>query len=90
MSRAARRARDRIEDALIDAEGTAALLTVVVRRVDTFEQGPDFMRYVGVIERHLRRDMEELREVFTEAGTGRVRRKCSVVDLRQPSDGGAR
>ena len=81
---------DMIEDALIDAEGTARLLTVIVRRVDTFDEGPDFMRYVGVIERHLRRDMEELREVFTEAGTGRVRRKCSVVDLRQPSDGGAR
>jgi hypothetical protein len=78
-----------IEDALIDAEGTAALLTVIVRRVDTFEQGPDFMRYVGVIERHLRRDMEALRETFTEAHRRRLR-KCSVVALRQPSDGGAR
>jgi hypothetical protein len=35
---------DRIEDALIDAEGTARLLTVIVQRVDTFDQGPDFMR----------------------------------------------
>jgi hypothetical protein len=81
--------RDRIEDALIDAEGTAALLTVIVRRVDTFDQGPDFMRYVNVIERHLRRDMGALRDVFTEAGTGHARRKCSVVALRQPSDGDA-
>jgi hypothetical protein len=89
MRRTARRARDRIEDALIDVEATARLLTVIVRRVDTFDQGPDFMRYVGVIERHLRRDMEELREVFTGAGTRRAHRKCSVVALRQPSDGDA-
>jgi len=89
MSRT-RSPRDMIEDALIDAEGTARLLTVVVRRVDTFDQGPDFMRYVNVIERHLRRDMEALRDVFTEAATVRGRRKCSVVALRQPSDGGAK
>jgi hypothetical protein len=80
--------RDRIEDALIDAEGTARLLTVIVRRVDTFDQGPDFMRYVNVIERHLRRDMEELRDVFTE--TGRGRRQCSVVALQQPIEEGAK
>jgi hypothetical protein len=80
---------NRIEDALIDAEGTARLLTVIVRRVDTFDQGPDFMRYVHVIERHLANDMETLREVFTEAHARCRRRKCSVVALRQPSDGDA-
>jgi hypothetical protein len=89
MSRAARRARDRIEDALMDAEGTAALLTAIVLLVDTPEERDNFMRYVNVIERHLTNDMEALREVFTEGGTGRVRRKCSVVALRQPSDGDA-
>lgn len=78
---------DAIEDALIDVEGTAALLTVVVRRVDTLDQGADFMRHVHVIERHLAADMETLREVFTESSKRRLRRKCPVVALRQPSGG---
>jgi hypothetical protein len=58
---------DLIEDALIDAKGTAALLTLVVRSIQTHGEGAAFMRYTAVIERHLSNDMEALRRAFTDA-----------------------